>query len=611
MAKQRMAGYTPLRGAPQAPEQESDTLAHQARLQQVPTTATHLPQEGSAAASAPVETTMDSAAPVESSTTAETAPAAAAAPAAPVQKQRMAGYTPLRGGTSAPSTPGTAAAASAPAAEQPTTTAPAAQAAPEGTAARQEASSDGADVAAQTPPAPAQAAPSAPAVQKQRMAGYTPLRTQQAPAAAATAQTAAPAAQSVPPAAMDSTSAAEQSSPAAAPASEQAAPAPAKQRMGGQPRRMGAPAVPSAAQASGPAAAAGSADTASSAPAAVPGPSEQEQEQAPAAPKPAAAAVQKPVAAAGGAETEPAQKAPWPLWKRAVVGVGVAVLAALVMVLLARWARTMPGVQEFIATYDGHAPQPQGTPEGIPAWLGWQHFLNMFFIVLIVRTGLQVRMEKRPPGYWKPKEGGFFSPKGNTVKKVSLSQWLHQVLDVAWVANGAVFIVLLAITGHWARIVPTSWEIFPHMGSVAIQYASLDWPTENGWIHYNALQVMAYFITVYIAAPLAILTGLRMSTWWPQKATGLNRVFPIEAARALHFPVMLYFVAFTLVHVFLVFFTGALRNLNHMYTSRDVTDWWGLIIFLGSVAVIAAAWFLTRPVFTTPLAQKTGTVTKN
>ena len=312
-----------------------------------------------------------------------------------------------------------------------------------------------------------------------------------------------------------------------------------------------------------------------------------------------------------GAASQPAEKAPWSLWKRAAVGVGAAVLAALVLVLLARWARTMPGVQEFIATYDGHAPQPEGTPEGIPAWLGWQHFLNMFFIVLIVRTGLQVRTEKRPAGYWKPKDGGFFSPKGNTPKKVSLSQWLHQVLDVAWVVNGAVFIVLLAVTGHWARIVPTSWEIVPHMGSVALQYASLDWPTENGWIHYNALQVVAYFLTVYVAAPLAIITGLRMSTWWPQKAEGLNRVFPIEAARALHFPVMLYFVAFTVVHVFLVFFTGALRNLNHMYTSRDVTDWWGLVIFLVSVAVIAAAWFLTRPVFTTPIAQKTGTVTKN
>ena len=40
MAKQRMAGYTPLRGAPQAPEQESDALAHQAPVQQGPTTAT-------------------------------------------------------------------------------------------------------------------------------------------------------------------------------------------------------------------------------------------------------------------------------------------------------------------------------------------------------------------------------------------------------------------------------------------------------------------------------------------------------------------------------------------------------------------------------------------
>lgn len=243
--------------------------------------------------------------------------------------------------------------------------------------------------------------------------------------------------------------------------------------------------------------------------------------------------------------------------------------------------------------------------------MGWQHFLNMFFIVLIIRTGLQVRREKRAPGYWKPKPNSFFSPKGNIPKKVSLSQWLHQVLDVLWVVNGAIFIVLLAVTGHWMRIVPTSWDVFPNMASTAIQYASLNWPVENGWVHYNALQMVAYCLTVYIAAPLAILSGLRMSTWWPAKAGLLNRIYPLEAARALHFPVMLYFVAFTVAHVFLVFFTGALRNLNHMYTSRDTADWWGLVIFAASVLVIAAGWFLTKPMFTTPLAARTGTVTKN
>jgi len=64
------------------------------------------------------------------------------------------------------------------------------------------------------------------------------------------------------------------------------------------------------------------------------------------------------------------------------------------------------------------------------------------------------------------------------------------------------------------------------------------------------------------------------------------------------------------VHVFLVFFTGALRNLNHMYTSRDVVDWWGLVIFLASLLVIAAGWFVTQPLFTRPVAAKTGEVTK-
>ena len=85
--------------------------------------------------------------------------------------------------------------------------------------------------------------------------------------------------------------------------------------------------------------------------------------------------------------------------------------------------------------------------------------------------------------------------------------------------------------------------------------------------------------------------------------------FPMEAARKVHFPVMLFFVLFILTHVFLVFFTGALKNLNHMYTSRgDATDAWGLVVFLVSVAVTAAAWFLLRPSFTAPAASKFGTV---
>ncbi|MCC3281988.1 cytochrome b/b6 domain-containing protein [Arthrobacter caoxuetaonis] len=286
------------------------------------------------------------------------------------------------------------------------------------------------------------------------------------------------------------------------------------------------------------------------------------------------------------------------------------VFIGLLVVLAARWLRSIEGVEEFITTYNGHASQPAAAPVGIPAWLGWQHFFNMFLMALIIRTGMAVRTERKPPAYWTAKKGSFFSPRGNTPKKVPLSQWLHQCLDVLWVLNGLAFVGLLLITGHWMRIVPTSWDVIPNMVSAGVQYASLDWPTENGWVHYNALQVMAYFITVFIAAPLAVISGLRFSTWWPANATRLNRLYPVEWARAVHFPVMLYFVGFTIVHVFLVFFTGALANLNHMYTSRDVVDWWGLLIFLASLGVIAAAFFLTKPLFTVPIAAQMGKVSK-
>src|SRR5699024_2623338 len=142
-------------------------------------------------------------------------------------------------------------------------------------------------------------------------------------------------------------------------------------------------------------------------------------------------------------------------WVKPILILGGLLVVALAVVLGARWLRTLEPIQEFIATYDGHASQPEVAPTGIPAWLGWQHFLNMFFIVLIIRTGLQVRHERKPAAYWTAKKNSFFSPPGAKPKKVSLSQWLHQSLDVLWLLNGLIFIVLLFVTDHWMRIVPT------------------------------------------------------------------------------------------------------------------------------------------------------------
>ncbi len=262
--------------------------------------------------------------------------------------------------------------------------------------------------------------------------------------------------------------------------------------------------------------------------------------------------------------------------------------------------------QSFLEAYPGPAPMPENAPVGIPAWLNWAHFFNMFLMVLIIRTGLQVRGQRKPEAYWRPKKGG---------KKISLVLWFHLVLDVLWVLNGVIFVVLLFATGQWMRIVPTSWDVFPNAVSAGLQYLSLDWPTENGWVYYNALQQLAYFVTVFIAAPLAIASGARMSMWWRNEWKTANKLFPAPVARAVHFPVLVYFLVFVVVHVGLVLTTGVLRNLNTMYAARGAVDpneyaadWTGLIMFLVSLVVVAAAVAVARPQFLAPVARLTGEV---
>ncbi|MDQ0094322.1 cytochrome b/b6 domain-containing protein [Paeniglutamicibacter psychrophenolicus] len=296
-------------------------------------------------------------------------------------------------------------------------------------------------------------------------------------------------------------------------------------------------------------------------------------------------------------------------WARAGIIAGSLVVLLVIAVFVARWLVGLESVKTWLDTYTGHSALPDGAPVGFPAWLGWQHFLNVFFLVLIVRTGWQVRTNTRPAAHWVRNNKGLIRTKGAPTR-ISLDLWFHLTLDALWVLNGIIFIIVLFISGQWVRIVPTSWDIFPNALSAGLQYLSLDWPTETGWVNYNALQVLTYFVTVFIAAPLAIATGLRMSGAWPKKAAALNKAYPMELARALHFPVMIYFVAFTVVHVALVLATGVLRNLNHMYASNDSTGFAGLIIFAVSIVVIVGVWFLAQPVFLRPLASLTGKVGK-
>ncbi|MEO6942200.1 MAG: hypothetical protein ABI238_00545 [Terrimesophilobacter sp.] len=294
-------------------------------------------------------------------------------------------------------------------------------------------------------------------------------------------------------------------------------------------------------------------------------------------------------------------------WFPLVWIIPVLIVAAAVVVALAIWLRSLPDVQSFIRTYPGHSELPDTAPVGFPAWLAWQHFFNSFFILFVIRSGWQIRTTTRPAAYWTRNNTGRLRTKGEP-QRISIHQWFHVSVDTLWLLNGLLLYVLLFSTGQWTRIIPTSWDVFPNALSAGLQYASLNWPIEMGWVNYNSLQVLAYCVTVFIAAPLAVITGLRMTPGLAARWKSLDRVYPIQLARLIHFPVMIYFVLFIVVHVFLVLTTGALNNLNHMYAVRNDQSWWGFGLFVGSLVLMAVAWVAAKPSVLAMIAGLSGKV---
>lgn len=303
----------------------------------------------------------------------------------------------------------------------------------------------------------------------------------------------------------------------------------------------------------------------------------------------------------------PTGKTPRRRWRKLLWIVPLVLVGLLLLVLAARGIRALPSVQDFLHSYPGHSALPSWTPVGFPAWLEWQHFLSSFFLLFIIRTGWQLHSTRRPTAFWTRTNTGLLKTTGQPVR-ISLNLWFHLSVDALWILNGLLFYVLIFSTGQWVRIVPTRWDVIPNAVSAGLQYASLSWPTGNGWVNYNALQLISYFLVVFVASPLAILTGLRLVPGLAGRLRPLDRVFPATVARRLHYPLFLFFVAFIVVHVTLVLATGALRNLNHMYGGSDEVNWIGFSLFAGSVVLMVVGWFAARPAVLASLAGLSGKV---
>ena len=259
----------------------------------------------------------------------------------------------------------------------------------------------------------------------------------------------------------------------------------------------------------------------------------------------------------------------------------------------------------------------QAEPFGFPGWLRLTHYINILFLVLLGRSGLQILMD-HPRLYWnvhctpgtewlrltpiKVPEDRVWTSKDDSRylspwiglpghrHTVGMARHWHFLSALFWIANGIVFVSLLFSTEQWKRLVPTSWQIFRDAWSIFVHYATLHLPAEpNGFYHYNALQQLTYFGVVFILTPLAIVTGPSMSPaltnrfkWYPTLPG--NR----QIGRSLHFLIMCAFVVFTILHVALVVITGFIRNMNHIAMGTDDTSLKGVYLGLAGLGLIVA-----------------------
>jgi DMSO/TMAO reductase YedYZ molybdopterin-dependent catalytic subunit/thiosulfate reductase cytochrome b subunit len=307
----------------------------------------------------------------------------------------------------------------------------------------------------------------------------------------------------------------------------------------------------------------------------------------------------------------------------------IAIVGLIIGIGVCQQLRTYPAVQSWIASHPGTGDFQPAVTTGYPLWLRILHFLNLIFMLFIIRAGIQIladhprlqtdagsepgkewlrlrgpvpadRMVQEPPERaWTAKDDAVTLPGWLGLPglrhSIGLARWWHFSADFLWILTGIAFYILLFTTGQWARLVPVNWSVFSNAVSTAIQYGSLHFPKNIGWTQFNGLQILSYFIIVFIAAPLAFITGLLQAPAIAAKfGLGWGRINR-QTARIVHFTFMTIFVGFIFIHTTMVWITGLLLNLNHITTDRNYASWLGWWLYVAWMVIVVALWWAASP----------------
>ena len=266
---------------------------------------------------------------------------------------------------------------------------------------------------------------------------------------------------------------------------------------------------------------------------------------------------------------------------------------------------------------------------GFPLWLRLSHYINLLFLGLLVRSGLQI-LGAHPRLYWN--DG--CTPRTEWLKftkrkvptdsevvytslddEVDVPAWLglpagknlglgrhwHGVSTACWILNGLIYVVLLFATGEWARLLPTSWTIFPGAWHALTEYLTLHIPPASEFHPYDPLQQLTYAAVVFLLGPFLLLTGAAMSPAIAAQFPWYLKLFGgRQGARSLHFLGMAAFVVFTILHTALVLLVYFRTNIANIVLGQPNANF-GLAVAIAVVALalvvalyVGASWYSVR-----------------
>jgi sulfoxide reductase catalytic subunit YedY len=256
-----------------------------------------------------------------------------------------------------------------------------------------------------------------------------------------------------------------------------------------------------------------------------------------------------------------------------------------------------------------------------PAWLRISHLINVIFIILIIRSGIEI-LSAHPKLYtndnaidgseWlkltkkkMPKDrlwtstdeeqsfNSFVALPGHN--NLGLGRHWHFFSIIFWLGNGIAYWALLFASGLWSTLIPTSPSIFSEALKDSLIYASGKLPPPGN--PFDPVQQLTYAFVVFILGPFMIATGAAMSPSVGARFPTYPKIFGgRQMSRTLHFLAMVLFVLFIIVHVFMVVYNRFTDNMANMIYGGGSMDLGTAILFfvLYFVVVIAVNVWATK-----------------